>query len=716
MAGTRECRSVCSVPLEGMNIVLAVTPAEGWRFSRWGGDCLGTADCAVRGGERVEAIFEPLPVITVRVEGPGVVESSDGRTCADECRWSTTAPLTLLPRAFAGSAFLGFVGACEALAPCQLTEGAVTAQFGTPETIRVEFIGDGGGQVSAGTQVCTSSCSLSPPRGTSLSLVATPDDTSLPALLGGACAESPCAVFAPAVVTVDFEAGRRIEVTMTGRAPGQVKLNGTPFCDAGTCVSVLSSTAPLDFTGTRADDYVSFRGFDGGGCQGTTQCFIPAASTPLQLEARFDSVIVTTRVFDARGQALYADDAGIALALVAEQAISIDGVSYSVGPVAAPTFAVLLETQWDAGIGWVVPLNQHGLADSDPRPFFESIARADDGDLYFGGNCYQGTLNGQAQCNGAPTPLTARVSGGALAALTTDPTFGTGTLNFDTDATIIDLTSFAGRMVAFRGVGAFGGQVSGGLGFLDQDAGFTPAFSLTRVPHAGIPTPHRCVESGATLMCVFNHRAALVLDDCSLPAASTTYDEPLFLEFDSALHCQRGLRVYGPSSYIGGVSEADADGGVLVFGVSGASDFGNGVTTPSVGTYVAEWVGGRVTRVGHFAHGSGGGGGLPVQVERGAGTVAVQLRVTGASQVYGRDYAVPTISLTFLDPSDLRSPLRRWDFSDGIQAPQEIISSTRFVRVGDKLVILVTGVNVRLGPLVLSSDNRRHAHLVVLQE
>jgi hypothetical protein len=116
---------------------------------------------------------------------------------------------------------------------------------------------------------------------------------------------------------------------------------------------------------------------------------------------------------------------------------------------------------------------------------------------------------------------------------------------------------------------------------------------------------------------------------------------------------------------------------------------------------------------------SGGGGIGQVQVERSQGAILVQLAVDasgGVSTLYGRNYSVPTIAFTFLDPGDLRSPIRHWEFSDSVLPPQETIRASRFYRVGDKVVVLVTGVNLKLGPITLSSDNRRHAHLVVLQE
>lgn len=716
--GTSQCTNVCTIRLDKPT-TLDATPEDGWRFARWGGDCAEETQCTVRGGERVEAFFELVPAIVIHVDGPGRVESSDGRTCASTCNWPTDAALTLTPRTLDGSSFIGFVGACEGTGPCQLAEGSVTAVFRTPDTIRVTFVGDGGGQVVAGARACVNSCLLAAPVGSSVTIVATPNDTSLPAVFGGACAANPCVVSSPAAVTVDFEAGRRVEITVTGAAKGQVLLNDALFCDAGICTSVLPSTASLAFTGTRADDYVSFRGFDGGGCQGVRACFIPPAPTPVRIEARFEPIVAMTRTFDARGQALWADDTGLALALAADQALDIDGISYATRPAASPTFPVLLETAWDGGIRWVIPLNEHDAADLNPLPSFESVARADDGDLYFGGNCYQGNVNGAVHCNGRPTPLIARVRSGRLTALATDPTFGTSSINFDSDATIIDITSLAGRMIGFRGVGAYG-TVSGGLGFIEEDAGFTPVFTLPRVPHIGIPTPHRCVASGATLRCVFNYREPLMLDDCILPGGGPVLDDPVFLEFDSSLRCRRGLRVYGAGGQIAGVSSSDADGGLLVFGLGGPADFGNGVTTQP-GTWLAEWVGSVVARAASVPAASSGGGGYSlVQAERGLESILLQFLVTppggGVTTFYGRAHTVPTVSITFLDPTDLRSPVRRWEFTDSSRVPDETIKTTRLHRVGDKIAIMVTGVNVHLGPIALSSDNRRRAHLLVLQE
>ena len=84
--GRLDCRTRCSVPYRRGTIRrLTAEPADHYLFTRWSGDCIGTApncDVALDRDTSVRAGFvgEPAGVV-ISVGGPGHVKSTGGINC-----------------------------------------------------------------------------------------------------------------------------------------------------------------------------------------------------------------------------------------------------------------------------------------------------------------------------------------------------------------------------------------------------------------------------------------------------------------------------------------------------------------------------------------------------------------------------------------------------------------------------------------------------------
>ncbi|WP_277458288.1 MULTISPECIES: InlB B-repeat-containing protein [Methylococcus] len=126
-----NCGSQCRATFaRGTNVVLAATPAYGYRFAGWsGGVCSGTGPCGITldGNRTVTANFTPIPrygLVVIR-SGSGTVTSSPagincGRTCGAQFYQGTAVTLTATPAA--GRRFAGWSGGgCSGTGTCTVT-------------------------------------------------------------------------------------------------------------------------------------------------------------------------------------------------------------------------------------------------------------------------------------------------------------------------------------------------------------------------------------------------------------------------------------------------------------------------------------------------------------------------------------------------------------------------------------------------------------------
>lgn len=130
---------------EDSDVTLVATPAAGFTFDGWTGDCTGAGDCVVTmdAAKAVTATFSAVVVdpqevtltVTFLGDGAGTVSSGDSvidcsATCTGTYLEGDTVTLTTVSDA--GSSFLTWGGACSGSADCALTLDAdteVTAMF-----------------------------------------------------------------------------------------------------------------------------------------------------------------------------------------------------------------------------------------------------------------------------------------------------------------------------------------------------------------------------------------------------------------------------------------------------------------------------------------------------------------------------------------------------------------------------------------------------------
>jgi hypothetical protein len=136
-----DCGTDCSESYTENTVVdLTATPASGWQFSSWSGDCTGTGTCQVTMDQArsVTATFTRVRhTLTVTLSGTGggtVTSSPVGIDCGTDCSepYDSGTVVTLTPTADATSRFTGWSGACTGTGACSVTMSAarsVGAEF-----------------------------------------------------------------------------------------------------------------------------------------------------------------------------------------------------------------------------------------------------------------------------------------------------------------------------------------------------------------------------------------------------------------------------------------------------------------------------------------------------------------------------------------------------------------------------------------------------------
>lgn len=209
------------------------------------------------------------------------------------------------PRPDLGAVFVGFEGACVGSSECEVATGEVSAVFTRiPDTLAIEFVGDGGGVVRTPDDSvrCTASCVVPFAPGSRLELVASANARSFFDGFVSPCLPNACVIREAGAVRARFEAGRWVGVSLTGSGDGGVEWDGGVLCP-GACGVLLRTDAGAAFvlrpgpTSFEHSVEPACAERDGGLCR--------VGDGVNEIVVRFDSVLRWSRAFEVYGSDPY---------------------------------------------------------------------------------------------------------------------------------------------------------------------------------------------------------------------------------------------------------------------------------------------------------------------------------------------------------------------------------------------------------------------------
>ena len=294
--------TICRISFSGTgSVAFSTTPAGGWTFSGWGGDCSG-ATCNVAfdladDDHEVIATFgtaAPPGDRTLNVKANGDASGNGGNISGEDIdcdtgdqNCSTTVPsgstLTIVETPEEGFIFAGWSGACSGSSrSCTLVMDDDRNATGTFRKPRLTVTVNGNGTVTGGGITCTSGssggCSTEASAGTEVTLTATPPSggsfTSWSGCTSSSGATCSVTMTGDKSVTANFSGGSvgpatfplSVSVTGSGTVTG-----GGINCGVGgtTCSATLTAGSNVTLTATPGTAQ-TFTGW-GGACSGSSR-------------------------------------------------------------------------------------------------------------------------------------------------------------------------------------------------------------------------------------------------------------------------------------------------------------------------------------------------------------------------------------------------------------------------------------------------------------
>ncbi len=245
---------------EGTRVVVTTSPADGYQFSKWGGDCLGDGPCVVtvEGHETVTATFLRVSDLTITADPAdagtltpgGITSYVDGTNVA------------ILAYPAAGYQFSEWSGACTGGGPCVVTingDTTVTAKFDRGVDLTVKANPPNGGTILPEGRT-------SHKPGTTVTIVASPADGYQFLEWTGDCTGSrPCVVITDADKSVTANFIRVFTLTTRSNPPagGTISPDTATSHTEGSKVTVVASPAE----GYQFSEW-------GGDCTGNGACVV----------------------------------------------------------------------------------------------------------------------------------------------------------------------------------------------------------------------------------------------------------------------------------------------------------------------------------------------------------------------------------------------------------------------------------------------------------
>ena len=302
-----SCGADCSESYTaGTSVTLTATPANGYTFAGWSGDCTGAGSCVVQmnSNKSVTATFslnEAKYRLNTSKTGNGTVSVNPaGTSCGSNCsEYTTGTNVTVTATADSDYTFTEWSGACQGTGACTIAMTAnrsVSATFTEDKkyyTLAASKEGNGTINGSPAGISCGAICSHSYESGTSVNLTATADAGYTFSGWSGACTGTgPC--------SVSMNSNKAIRAIFTQNAPyytlttnnsgnGTITSEPSGINCGSACTSEYASGTTVGLV-AKPDSGFVFRGWSGA-CQGNDSCTV-TMDTAKTVNANF-SVLYT---------------------------------------------------------------------------------------------------------------------------------------------------------------------------------------------------------------------------------------------------------------------------------------------------------------------------------------------------------------------------------------------------------------------------------------
>jgi hypothetical protein len=281
-----DCGESCADSFEtGLTVVLTAAAEGDSIFDGWSGACKGSDVCTLvlDADQTVVAHFDRATQgLRVAKSGTGtgrVSSSPSGIDCGSACTGSFAPGSDITLRAWpdANSTFTGWSGLCQGTEDCTIhlsAAGSATASFELVQYgLSIDKTGSGSGTVKASPAGIASanSCAATYPAGTPVTLIATPDETSVFTGWAEACSGAgACTVLMDASqsVSANFEAiRRRLSLSKAGNGEVTSVPSGLKCGDVCTADFVMGAQILLQATPHAGSTFAGWS----GACSGSSE-------------------------------------------------------------------------------------------------------------------------------------------------------------------------------------------------------------------------------------------------------------------------------------------------------------------------------------------------------------------------------------------------------------------------------------------------------------